>query len=214
MTHKSKYYKYFEKILKHLSYKDVNIDALISRAMYQFQDASEEELTEALNNAGVDKYYNNDKFASEKTAKGDGARSKNRLSEYQDKDDSWILSQIANKEPEPSFKLDGVGKDAKFNDVELATGGNLFVTKKQVKIDERIKKVAGKIEKELVGGALYDFLGYLTSVENKLTDGPKTDATIALNVMFDWIEKRNPELLKAMNSPDYDKMVTNWMKNV
>ena len=78
----------------------------------------------------------------------------------------------------------------------------------------RINRIAGKIEKEMVGGALYDFLGYLTSVENGLTDGSKTDATMALNVMFDWLEERSPELLDAMRSSDYDIKVLGWEKHV
>jgi len=77
---------------------------------------------------------------------------------------------------------------------------------------DKVNKIAGKIEKEMIGGALYDFLGYLTSVENEWTDGPTTDATVALNVMFDWIEERHPELGKAMNSDNYDMKIKNWMK--
>ena len=159
--------------------------------------------------------------ARKKTAKGSGARSKNRLSEYAGKDDSWILSQIANKETEPSFRLRDVGKDAKFVDLELATRDQLVVTKNRrmggrakFATECRVARIAGEIEKELIGGALYDFLGYLTSVENNLTDGPKADGAMALNVMFDWIEERHPGLADAMKSPDCEMNVDTWMDAV
>ena len=52
-------------------------------------------------------------------------------------------------------------------------------------------KVANQYECELISGALYDFLGYLTTTENLLTDGPKQDCTKALDALEEWSNSKN-----------------------
>ena len=77
---------------------------------------------------------------------------------------------------------------------------------------DRQLKIAGRIERQYVGGALYDFLGYLTSQENALTDGPQTNASVALNVLFAWMEQRHPELAREMQTEEMD--VLRWNKKI
>ena len=61
--------------------------------------------------------------------------------------------------------------------------------------------------RKIVSGALYDFLAYLTTLQNPIVLGASEEVGPALNVLAEWAQKRG---LNINDNPD----VMEWNKKV
>lgn len=59
---------------------------------------------------------------------------------------------------------------------------------------------------KMISGAIFDFLGFLTTLEQSFSVGGNEDPTIALDKFVEWAKKRGLDIK--------DADVTNWDKDI